>query len=49
MTQVLTISGKAEQVFATLEWMSKVAGKVTLGDILKCHTEQVKGGRDGQN
>ena len=44
MTQVLTISGKAQQVFAVLEWMSKVAGKVTLGDILKCHTEQVRGG-----
>ena len=39
MTKVIIISGKARQVFAVLGWMSKVAGKVTLGDILKYHKE----------
>jgi len=35
MTQVLTISGKAQEVFNILEWLSRVAGKVKLGDIIK--------------
>ena len=47
MTQVLIISGKAQQVFPVLEWVSKVAGKVTLGDILKYHTEQIREEEDG--
>jgi len=49
MTQVLIISGKAQQVFKMLEWLARVAGKVTLGDILKYHTELIRGEEDGQN
>jgi len=40
MIQLIRISGKARQVFAVLEWISKVAGKVTLGDIIKFKEEQ---------
>ena len=37
--RLITITGKAQEVFRVIEWMSKVAGKVTLGDIVKYYKE----------
>ena len=42
MTQLITISGKAKEVFPVLGWLARVAGKVTLGDIVKYHKEVKK-------
>jgi len=32
---ILVIQGKAREVFEVLGWLSKVAGKLTLGEIIK--------------
>lgn len=37
--QLITITGKAKEVFAILNWIAKVAGKATLGDLVKYHKE----------